>query len=81
MIDIPRDVKMPPREPADSDRGLPRLSYQSSAKAKPTEKSSPLLVLLAWAVVAIPLAWGVTQTVKTSLALFKVPPQSTASHR
>ena len=81
MIDIPRDVKMPPREPADSDRGPPRLSYQSPAEAKPTKKSSPLLVLLAWAVVAIPLAWGVTQTVKTSLALFHAPPQSTASHR
>ncbi len=38
----------------------------------PTEKSttSPLLILLAWLFVGIPLAWGVSQTLLKSLALF-----------
>lgn len=40
----------------------------------PAPKSSPLLVLrilLAWAVVGLPLLWGVSETVKKSLLLFQ----------
>lgn len=40
----------------------------------PASKSSPLLVLrilLAWAVVGLPLLWGVSETVKKSLLLFQ----------
>jgi hypothetical protein len=49
----------------------------SSAAASPDRAASnPVLILVAWAVVAVPLAWGVTQTVKTSLALFNAPPQA-----
>ncbi len=40
--------------------------------------SNPLLIVVAWLVVAVPLAWGVTQTVKTSMALFH-PPQNVSS--
>ena len=34
-------------------------------------KSSPIAVALAWLAVGIPLAWGVSQTLMKSLALFK----------
>ena len=35
-----------------------------------TGKSSPISLILAWAAVGIPLAWGVWQTLMKSLALF-----------
>jgi hypothetical protein len=34
-------------------------------------KSSPVALALAWLAVGIPLAWGVSQTLVKSLALFK----------
>ncbi len=33
--------------------------------------SNTLLLLISWLWVGVPLAWGVSQTIKTSLALFK----------
>jgi hypothetical protein len=36
-----------------------------------TTAGQKLLVALAWIYVGIPLAWGVTQTVLKSIALFK----------
>jgi hypothetical protein len=34
-------------------------------------KSSPIAVALAWLAVGIPLAWGVSQTLMKSMALFQ----------
>ncbi len=34
-------------------------------------KTSPLLILLAWAVVGIPFLWGFSQTVQKAVALFQ----------
>ena len=34
-------------------------------------KSSPISLALAWLAVGLPLAWGVSQTIIKSLALFK----------
>jgi hypothetical protein len=50
------------------------------------ERTSPLVVAAAWAVVAVPLAWGVYQTAIKSLPLFRasaatVPPPRAADHR
>ena len=33
-------------------------------------KSSPMILILAWLAVGIPLFWGVAQTFKKALALF-----------
>ena len=41
-------------------------------------RTSPLLLLVAWLVVGIPAAWGVSQTVMRSLDLFKSPPPTGA---
>jgi hypothetical protein len=35
-----------------------------------TGKSSPIAIALAWLAVGVPLAWGVSQTIIKSLALF-----------
>jgi hypothetical protein len=35
-----------------------------------TRKSSPVSITLAWIAVGVPLAWGVSQTIIKSLALF-----------
>jgi hypothetical protein len=47
-------------------------------------KSSPVLVLLAWVFVGIPLTWGVYNTVRNSMKLFQKPApthvQLTESH-
>ena len=44
---------------------------QAQAAAAPRHPSqSPLLVLLAWAVVALPAAWGIYMTARTSVQLF-----------
>lgn len=37
-------------------------------------KSSPLLVVVAWAVVSIPLAWGVYNTALNAAKLFTAGP-------
>jgi hypothetical protein len=42
------------------------------------KKTSPMLVLLAWLFVGIPLIWGVSQTFKNALNLFKTPPPAAA---
>ena len=34
-------------------------------------KSSPIAVALAWLAVGVPLAWGVSQTIIQSMALFR----------
>ncbi len=36
-------------------------------------QSSPLLIAAAWLFVGLPLAWGVAQTVRTSMKLFQAP--------
>lgn len=36
-----------------------------------TGKSSPIALALAWLAVGVPLAWGVSQTIVKSMALFK----------
>jgi hypothetical protein len=36
--------------------------------------TSPALVAIAWLVVGVPLAWGVSQTLIRSLDLFRAPP-------
>ena len=43
-----------------------------------TRRTSPLLLIVAWLVVGIPAAWGVSQTVMRSMDLFKSPPPATA---
>jgi hypothetical protein len=49
------------------------------------EKTPPLLLAAAWLVVTIPLAWGVYQTAKKSLPLFRMSaaaePARAAAHR
>jgi hypothetical protein len=43
--------------------------------AESTKKSSPAMILAVWLIVCIPLAWGVYNTVLSSLKLFAaVPP-------
>jgi hypothetical protein len=36
-----------------------------------TARSSPVATLLAWLAVGLPLAWGVSQTIVKSMALFR----------
>lgn len=38
---------------------------------RPAKPTSPLTIALAWIVVAIPLGWGVYQSVVKSLPLFR----------
>jgi hypothetical protein len=40
------------------------------------QKSSPAIVLLAWLLVSLPLAWGVYNTLLNSMKLFQSPPAS-----
>jgi hypothetical protein len=42
-----------------------------------TPRTSPLLLIVAWLVVGIPAAWGVSQTVMRSLDLFIAPAPTT----
>jgi hypothetical protein len=35
------------------------------------KKTSPLLIVLAWAVVGVPWIWGFSQTVEKAVALFQ----------
>jgi hypothetical protein len=42
------------------------------------KKTSPLLVALAYVVVAVPLAWGLYRSIKNSKPLFTSPPAAAA---
>jgi hypothetical protein len=43
--------------------------------SEPTQRrGSPLLLVLAWAVVGIPALWGVAMTARTAMQLFHSPP-------
>ncbi|HEY2897314.1 MAG TPA: hypothetical protein VGJ12_09270 [Gemmatimonadaceae bacterium] len=44
---------------------------QSASASSRAENSSKVLVILAWTFVLVPLAWGVTQTVIKSVAIFR----------
>ena len=44
-----------------------------------TKKSSPVMILAAWALVGVPLAWGVYNTLLNSMKLFQAPAASTAA--
>ncbi len=41
--------------------------------------SSPLLVVLAWAIVVIPTAWGLNYTVQNAVKIFTAPPPAASS--
>ena len=44
-----------------------------------TKKSSPILIVVAWAIVVIPTGWGLDYTVQNALKIFmKTPPVTTA---
>jgi hypothetical protein len=38
-----------------------------------TKKSSPAMILAAWVLVGVPLAWGVYNTLLNSMKLFQAP--------
>ncbi|HSU68303.1 MAG TPA: hypothetical protein VLJ39_15600 [Tepidisphaeraceae bacterium] len=59
--------------PQESGRAL---DYVATA---PHLSHSPILVLLAWAVVALPAAWGIYMTARTSVQLFKPTPAAAAT--
>ena len=42
----------------------------TSSDTTPQAASSPGLLLVSWLVVGLPLAWGIIETLKKSLALF-----------
>ena len=44
-----------------------------------TKKSSPAMILAAWVLVGVPLAWGVYNTLLNSMKLFQAPATSTAT--
>ena len=44
---------------------------QSARASSSAENSSKALVILAWTFVLVPLAWGVTQTLIKSVAIFR----------
>jgi hypothetical protein len=43
-----------------------------------TKKSSGALILFAWLIVAVPLGWGVYNTVLGAMKLFQAPPAQAA---
>jgi hypothetical protein len=44
---------------------------QSASASSKAENSNRLPVILAWTFVLVPLAWGVTQTLIKSVAIFR----------
>jgi hypothetical protein len=50
------------------------MGKEQNEMAENGQKSSPLIVLLAWLLVGIPLGWGVYNTVLNSAKLFQAPP-------
>jgi hypothetical protein len=56
----------------------------SDHETKEPSSTSPALLMIAWLIVLIPAAWGVSQTVTRSMDLFRSPiaaPTTTATAR
>jgi hypothetical protein len=47
--------------------------------ASSENKTSPLVIAVAWIIVLIPLGWGVVQSVVKSMPLFQLARDSTAT--
>ena len=54
-----------------AERATAREQAAEAATPSPASASSPVLLVVAWTAIAIPLAWGVWITVTKSLALFR----------
>jgi hypothetical protein len=46
-----------------------------------TKKSPPAMILAAWVLVGVPLAWGVYNTLLNSMKLFQAPAASAPASR
>ena len=53
----------------------------SDDASKHQTRTSPALLIVAWLIVLIPAAWGVSQTVSKSMDLFRVPAPTTLQTR
>ena len=53
-------------------------TLEYATPSQPHRASSPILIAIAWIIVGVPAAWGVTQTLHKSMALFQSPPPTTA---
>jgi len=49
---------------------IPQMSIEDRSMTKAPSKTSPLLLMLFWLYVGIPLLWGVLATLKKAMALF-----------
>ncbi len=54
------------------------VTSRNSNESEGARPSSPLLIVLAWALVILPTAWGLTFTVENALKIF-APPASASS--
>jgi len=45
------------------------------------QRSSPLLIAIAWIVVILPTAWGFSDTLRKALKIFTAPAASAAAQR
>jgi hypothetical protein len=57
---------------ANANSPLPSTSRDPHAST-----THPVLILIAWVIVGVPLLWGVSQTFMKSLDLFRPPPAQT----
>ncbi len=48
------------------------MTHQTPGTTNPAA-SSPILLMLAWAIVVLPTAWGLKHTVQSALKLFQAP--------
>jgi hypothetical protein len=53
------------------ERALPKNAVNATASSDIGAGSHPAVILMAWAAVGIPLAWGIWITVQKALILFK----------
>ena len=45
------------------------------------KRSSPILIIAAWAAVVLPTAWGLNYTVQNALKIFTKPTPAAATHQ
>jgi len=63
-----------------SDRREPGASPRNEDPgASPPRGSCTIALIIAWSIVSIPALWGISQTVKTSINLFRAPPPAAQS--
>ena len=59
------------RKPTFTNQWVRPIKKENAMAEESVRRSSPLMIVLAWAIVVIPMAWGFSYTLANAMKIFK----------